>query len=43
LAARASEPREHLADHVGDGIQYKKVNEWYRMTLFETEIESWAS
>jgi type III restriction enzyme len=35
--------KERLADHLVDGIQYEKVNEWYEMTQFEAEIESWES
>lgn len=30
-----------LADHLVNGIQYEKINEWYEMTQLETEIESW--
>jgi type III restriction enzyme len=33
--------KEKLADHLVDGIQYEKINEWYEMTQLETEIESW--
>jgi type III restriction enzyme len=31
-----------LADHLVNGIQYEKINEWYEMTQLETEIESWT-
>jgi type III restriction enzyme len=33
--------KKKLADHLVNGIQYEKVNEWYEMTQLETEIESW--
>jgi type III restriction enzyme len=33
--------KEKLAEHLVDGIQYEKINEWYEMTQLETEIESW--
>lgn len=33
--------KEHLAKHLIKGIQYERINEWYEMSLFETEIESW--
>jgi type III restriction enzyme len=32
---------ERLAEQLVDGIQYEKINEWYEMTQFETELESW--
>ena len=32
--------REKLAEHLIQGIQYEKINEWYEMTQFE-EIPSW--
>lgn len=35
--------KKQLADHVVDGIQYEKLNEWYEMTQFDEEIESWES
>jgi len=34
--------KEHLIDQLVDGIQYTRINEWYRMTQFDTEIDSWA-
>lgn len=33
--------RSNLADILVDGIQYTRINEWYEMTQFESEIESW--
>jgi len=33
--------KEKLADQLVDGIQYEKINEWYEMSQFEAEIESW--
>jgi type III restriction enzyme len=33
--------KEVLADHLVDGIQYERINEWYEMAQFDTEIESW--
>lgn len=33
--------KEKLADHLVNGIQYEKVNEWYEMSQFEDEIPSW--
>lgn len=30
-----------LADILVDGIKYEKISEWYEMTQFEAEIESW--
>ena len=33
--------REKLADHLVRGIQYEKVDDWYEMTEFKPEIESW--
>lgn len=30
-----------LADHLVHGIVYEKLDEWYEMTQFEAEIESW--
>ncbi|MBI3611382.1 MAG: DEAD/DEAH box helicase family protein [Nitrospirae bacterium] len=30
-----------LADHLVNGIQYQKINEWYEMTQWESEIPSW--
>ena len=32
--------REELAEHLIQGIQYEKINEWYEMTRFE-DIPSW--
>jgi type III restriction enzyme len=33
--------KDRLADHLVNGIQYEKINEWYEMTQLEAEIESW--
>jgi len=33
--------KEKLADQLVDGIQYEKINEWYEMSQFEAEIDSW--
>jgi type III restriction enzyme len=33
--------RTNLADQLVDGIKYEKINEWYEMTRFDPEIESW--
>ncbi len=33
--------KEKLADQLINGIQYERINEWYEMTQFEGEIESW--
>ena len=33
--------KEKLADHLVNGVQYEKINEWYEMTQLETSIESW--
>jgi type III restriction enzyme len=33
--------KESLADHLVNGIQYKKINAWYEMTQLDAEIESW--
>ncbi len=30
-----------LVDQLVDGIQYERINEWYEMTQFEAEIDSW--
>ena len=30
-----------LADQLVDGIRYEKINEWYEMTKFDTEISTW--
>jgi type III restriction enzyme len=30
-----------VADHLVNGIQYEKINEWYEMTKLEGEIEGW--
>ena len=33
--------KHKLADQLVDGIQYERLNEWYEMTQFDAEIESW--
>lgn len=33
--------KEKLADQLVNGIQYKKLDEWYEMTRLDAEIESW--
>ena len=33
--------KDTLADHLVNGIQYEKINEWYEMTQLQAEIESW--
>lgn len=33
--------RTKLADQLVDGIKYERINEWYEMTQFVAEIESW--
>lgn len=33
--------KDKLADQLISGIQYEKINEWYKMTQLEAEIESW--
>ena len=34
--------KNRLADQLVDGIRYEKIDEWYEMTQFEAEIETWA-
>ena len=34
--------KNKLADQLVEGIRYEKLDEWYEMTLFESEIETWA-
>ena len=33
--------KETLAAHLVRGIQYERINEWYEMSLFEAEFQSW--
>ena len=33
--------KEKIADQLVDGIKYTKINDWYEMTQFIEEIESW--
>ncbi len=35
--------KSFLAQQLVDGIQYTKINAWYEMTQFETEIETWLA
>jgi type III restriction enzyme len=35
--------KSKLADQLVDGIRYEKIGQWYEMTQFEAEIESWES
>ncbi len=34
--------KSKLADQLVEGIRYEKLDEWYEMTLFAPEIETWA-
>jgi hypothetical protein len=34
--------KARLADQLVDGIRYEKIDQWYEMTQFQAEIESWA-
>jgi type III restriction enzyme len=34
--------KSRLADQLVDGIRYEKIDEWYEMSQFEAEIETWA-
>jgi type III restriction enzyme len=33
--------KTRLADQLVEGIQYQKLNEWYKINLLGTEIERW--
>jgi type III restriction enzyme len=33
--------KSKLADHLVNGIQYQKIDDWYEMTEFRDEIETW--
>ena len=33
--------KNKLADHLVNGIQYQKIDDWYEMTQFQDEIETW--
>jgi type III restriction enzyme len=35
--------KEKLADHLVEGIQYEKINEWYEMSQLEDSFETWES
>ena len=32
-----------MADQLIDGIRYEKINQWYEMTQFDSEVESWQA
>jgi type III restriction enzyme len=34
--------KARLTDQLVEGIRYEKIDEWYEMTQFEAEIETWA-
>lgn len=34
--------KNKLADQLVDGIRYEKIDDWYEMTQFDAEIETWA-
>ena len=34
--------KNKLTDQLVEGIRYEKLNDWYEMTLFDSEIETWA-
>lgn len=34
--------KNKLADQLVEGIRYERLGGWYEMTLFESEIETWA-
>ena len=34
--------KNKLAEQLVEGIRYEKLDDWYEMTLFESEIETWA-
>lgn len=34
--------KNKLADQLVEGIRYEKLDDWYEMTLFESEIETWT-
>lgn len=33
--------KEKLVDHLVEGVQYEKIDNWYEMTQLDGEIESW--
>lgn len=33
--------KEKLADHLVNGIQYEKINEWYEMSQLDQSFETW--
>jgi type III restriction enzyme len=35
--------KQHLADHLVDGIRYSKIDECYEVTQLEAEIQSWEN
>jgi type III restriction enzyme len=34
--------KDKLTDQLVDGIQYEKIGEWYEMSQFELELETWS-
>jgi type III restriction enzyme len=34
--------KEKLTDQLVDGIQYEKLGQWYEMSQFEAELETWS-
>jgi len=34
--------KRHLADHLVQGIQYEKLDDWYEMTRLDESFEDWA-
>ena len=34
--------KNKLTDQLVEGIRYEKLDEWYEMTLFDSEMETWA-
>ncbi len=41
-AALVAIVKEKLNDQLVDGIQYEKLGEWYEMSQFELELETWS-
>jgi restriction endonuclease len=35
--------KARLAEQLVDGIRYEKIDQWYEMTQFEAELESWQA
>jgi type III restriction enzyme len=34
--------KERLTDQLVDGVQYEKLGQWYEMSQFELELETWS-